>query len=536
MGQYEFRRKLRYTIVIKNVPQCEDVIYLAAVLTGFHFIYRDTKILFREEYFDVRNTLTLRQLPIWAAGRLGTITFIEGKPIKIASQLDVPPDDLKNKRLSQVKQRLFKAASGMCAAAVNLLGQWETDYLYRTFNRLTGRASLTLTASSRTTFIDIKRPIYPTVYNYTNNRKHVLIVIIFCSGSCSNPARKLSNVWHAYIIHCHFALDRQINNHFETVNTNKVAGTVNPDCSAPGSNSSDYVVASCTLQPIDEELVAVELTSVSKRSTYAYAKKKPIFNNVIGLQKTVVDQKYDLTTLSWLPPMFPGRFMIALDACKKEAPIAVKIVRVLAMSADLPSQVEDYAQPMVLILHTLLDGMNDLFQVEQGGTIKVGDVNAIPFYFYFNETSVEADKLIALVKKIMEVASGLADEMKALLIPTVYVQQCENTVDAYPVEVVNFKAELKTTPEMERLLNAEEQPNKELEASLRADIKALMKGKFPGESIYKSTTVDYLVYEGGKLSVAFHVNFDGYRIAIGELDAWKNTPVDSTLLIGVTAQ
>ncbi|KAG5450334.1 hypothetical protein CSKR_110177, partial [Clonorchis sinensis] len=280
----------------------------------------------------------------------------------------------------------------------------------------------------------------------------------------------------------------------------------------------------------------LQMETLTDECVTSLANSLPEILNLKGVNVRVVDQKYDLTTLSWLPPMFPGRFMIALDACKKEAPIAVKIVRVLAMSADLPSQVEDYAQPMVLILHTLLDGMNDLFQVEQGGTIKVGDVNAIPFYFYFNETSVEADKLIALVKKIMEVASGLADEMKALLIPTVYVQQCENTVDAYPVEVVNFKAELKTTPEMERLLNAEEQPNKELEASLRADIKALMKGKFPGESIYKSTTVDYLVYEGGKLSVAFHVNFDGYRIAIGELDAWKNTPVDSTLLIGVTAQ
>ncbi|KER25852.1 hypothetical protein T265_06767 [Opisthorchis viverrini] len=265
--------------------------------------------------------------------------------------------------------------------------------------------------------------------------------------------------------------------------------------------------------------------------------------------------------------------------------------------------------------------MNDLLQVEQGGNAMVDNVQVIPFYFYFKAASAEADQLIKLVNKILELVSGLPGGIEALLETThkvaenfdspppvspflgliryaqspsfrqpyvllepksrnklicvsicfftrdpteslvydilqlnvlhtgrpmfqlvrysrhrMYSQQCENSVDAYPLEVANFKAELKTTPEMASLLNAEERPNKNLESQLRSDIKTLMKGEFTDARVYKSATVDYLVSEGEKLSVAFHVNFDGYRVDTSKLDEWKDDPIDSTLLTRVTTQ
>ncbi|TGZ60387.1 hypothetical protein CRM22_008576 [Opisthorchis felineus] len=280
----------------------------------------------------------------------------------------------------------------------------------------------------------------------------------------------------------------------------------------------------------------LQMESLTDECLTSLAESLPEILDLKGVDVKVVDQKYDLTTLSWVPPTFPGQFMIALDACKKEAPIEVKIVRILAMAAGMPRKFEDFLQPAVIVLHTLFDGMNDLLQVEQGGTVEVSGVHVIPFYFYFKAASVEADQLIVLVKKILELASGLSDSIQALLVPTVYVQQCEDSVDAYPLEVANFKAELKTTPEMARLLNAEEKPNKDLEAKLRSDIKTLMKGKFSDERVYKSATVDYLVSEGQKLSVAFHVNFDGYRIDTNQLDEWEDAPIESTLLTSVTTQ
>ncbi|OON21221.1 hypothetical protein X801_02882, partial [Opisthorchis viverrini] len=164
--------------------------------------------------------------------------------------------------------------------------------------------------------------------------------------------------------------------------------------------------------------------------------------------------------------------------------------------------------------------MNDLLQVEQGGNAMVDNVQVIPFYFYFKAASAEADQLIKLVNKILELVSGLPGGIEALLVPT----------------VANFKAELKTTPEMASLLNAEERPNKNLESQLRSDIKTLMKGEFTDARVYKSATVDYLVSEGEKLSVAFHVNFDGYRVDTSKLDEWKDDPIDSTLLTRVTTQ